>query len=251
MSLYNHFVRVPAAFSTYQERGMCQRFLQGKCPFSALACSYSHNKDQAPLCSRWKNGQCIGATGNNCLYRHYYMERDHSVAAYRSREPLAQTTENFSSPYRVQIRKEKLEHNRVEVDLETGEKRSWVEEEEREVMDLTGESPPAKPTLPPSSALASSPVSVNTETPVSVDSGTCPVCSRSGFAGERGVARHRNHKNSKCKVAKENLPSQHSREKSTTAHVSVLPVIQSEVIIIPDTPTPANSPLPPRRLRKT
>ena len=33
-------------------------------------------------------------------------------------------------------------HRREEVNLDTGERRSWVEEQEFEVMDLTGTSPP-------------------------------------------------------------------------------------------------------------
>ena len=45
------------------------RFLRGNCPFSALSCPYSHNKDQAPLCLRWKAGECTGAMGNKCVYR--------------------------------------------------------------------------------------------------------------------------------------------------------------------------------------
>ena len=47
---------------------------------------------------------------------------------------------DFSSPYQVKICKEKLVHRREEVDIETGRRRSWVEEE-REVYDLTGDTP--------------------------------------------------------------------------------------------------------------
>ena len=32
-------------------------------------------------------------------------------------------------------------HRREEVDIETGRRRSWVEEEDREVYDLTGDTP--------------------------------------------------------------------------------------------------------------
>ena len=117
------------------------RFLRGTCPFSALACPYSHNKDQAPLCIRWKQGECIGATGNKCIYRHYYLERD-ACPAPTQRSALAEVEPaNFSSPYRVKICKERLTHRREEVDIETGKRRSWVEEEEREVFDLTGDTP--------------------------------------------------------------------------------------------------------------
>jgi len=248
---------------------MCQRFLRGNCPFSALACPYSHNKDQAPLCLRWKRGECIGATGNKCLFRHYYLERDaRAVPAPAQRLALAEVDpSNFSSPYQVKICKEKLTHRREEVDIETGRRRSWVEEEEREVFDLTGDTPakplpvPKKrsksahgnrfesgsprPTLAPtpmrttrrSSMLSDSPsllhptpsstplpvprvrrssthnpprnpppmqatppadlIPAATATPIGA--GTCPVCRRTGFAGEKGVKSHRSHRNSKCK----------------------------------------------------
>ena len=44
----------------------------------------------------------------------------------------------FPSPYKVQVQVEVVEHRREEVDIETGRRRSWVEVEEREVLDLTG-----------------------------------------------------------------------------------------------------------------
>ena len=95
---------------------------------------------------RWKQGECIGATGNKCLYRHYYLERDSRIVPAQ-RSALAEVDPaNFSSPYQVKICKEKLTHRREEVDIETGRRRSWVEEEEREVFDLTGDTP-AKPLI--------------------------------------------------------------------------------------------------------
>ena len=95
---------------------------------------------------RWKQGECIGATGNKCLYRHYYLERDSRIVPAQ-RSALAEVDPaNFSSPYQVKICKEKLTHRREEVDIETGRRRSWVEEEEREVFDLTGDTP-AKPMI--------------------------------------------------------------------------------------------------------
>lgn len=260
MNLFAHFARVPPPtdnFSTFQEKGMCQRFVQGKCPFSSLACPYSHNKDMAPICNRWKQGQCIGATGNKCLYRHYYLERDAASQPRRpARTPLAQVQvdSDFSSPLRLNILTEKISHKRVEVDLETGKRRSWVEEEEREVMDLTGETPvkpklpatsskpppspkkilatektaPTKKSPPPSSAplpppSASLPPSSAPSAP-EVDANTCPVCGRGGFSGARGVARHRAAKTSKCKM-----------DKAPPAPAP-MEVEEHEVIVIPDTP---------------
>ena len=62
------------------------RFLRGNCPFSALSCPYSHNKDQAPLCLRWKAGECTGAMGNKCVYRQV-VDRCHVLLRYQF--PLA------------------------------------------------------------------------------------------------------------------------------------------------------------------
>lgn len=274
MNLFSHFARVPPPtdnFSTFQEKGMCQRFVQGKCPFSSLACPYSHNKDMAPICNRWKQGQCIGATGNKCLYRHYYLERDATSQPRRpARTPLAQVQadSDFSSPLRLNILKETISHKRVEVDLETGKRRSWVEEEEREVMDLTGETP-VKPKLPattpkpppsPKKILAtakpappkkSPPPSSNSSPPSSaslapsstssapssaplapaVDANTCPVCSRGGFSGARGVSRHRAAKTSKCKVEKAPAPVVQAPPAPAPMEVD-----EHEIIVIPDTP---------------
>jgi len=276
MDLFRHFARVPPPSSNFgqKETGMCQRFLRGNCPFSALACPYSHNKDQAPLCMRWKQGECIGATGNKCLYRHYYLERDSRIVPAQRLALAEVDPANFSSPYQVKICKEKLTHRREEVDIETGRRRSWVEEEEREVFDLTGDTP-AKPLIkarsksahgnryegspPPTLALtpmrttrrssiilfdspslllpspsSTTPLPVPrrksgstsnpprnpppmqatppadlipaaTATPIAA--GTCPVCHRTGFAGEKGVKAHRCHRNSKCKYQEEVTPN--------------------------------------------
>jgi len=290
---------------------MCQRFLRGNCPFSALSCPYSHNKDQAPLCLRWKAGECTGAMGNKCVYRHYYLERD-ARPTVTQRMALAEMSEstNFSSPYQVKICKEKLVHRREEVDIETGRRRSWVEEEEREVYDLTGDTPVKPLPLPkrkvqesqsvqrskfvggspppvlspspmrPSSRLSSDPTSecphhastpasaprstsrrgrrvnatlpsrnspptqatppaslvpVATETPIAT--GQCPVCLRTGFAGEKGVKSHRSHKNSKCKYQEE--------------PPAAVPAEDQSVIEILDTPDQAASHRPSRRTRRS
>lgn len=309
MDLFRHFARVPPPSSNFGQRetGMCQRFLRGNCPFSALACPYSHNKDQAPLCLRWKEGQCIGATGNKCLYRHYYLERDaRNIPAQRQALAEVEPT-NFSSPYQVKICKEKLTHRREEVDIETGRRRSWVEEEEREVFDLTGETPvkplpvpkvtkersksahgnrfeggSPRPTLAPtpmrttrrSSILSDSPSLLQPTTPSStplplpgrrrnsasnpprnpppmqatpptdlipaatatpIAAGTCPVCHRTGFAGEKGVKSHRSHRNSKCKY----------QEVPAAASVDEMSVI--EIMDTPELPVQHNG----RRTRRS
>ena len=81
--------------------------------------------------SRWKAGQCTGTTGNKCLYRHYYLERDAAAPAVAAfRPPLAEVREavactlltplqvqpaDFSSPLVCKVRKETLQHRREEV----------------------------------------------------------------------------------------------------------------------------------------
>ena len=47
----------------------------------------------------------------------------------------------FSSPYTVKVRKEVESQRMEEVDLDTGQRRSWVETKDFEVFDLTGETP--------------------------------------------------------------------------------------------------------------
>ena len=48
----------------------------------------------------------------------------------------------------VQVLRQVIRYRKEQVDIDTGARRSWVEEEEREVMDLTGASPlPTKPKL--------------------------------------------------------------------------------------------------------
>jgi len=296
MNLFSHFARVPPPSSNFarKEAGMCQRFLRGNCPFSALSCPYSHNKDQAPLCLRWKAGECTGAMGNKCVYRHYYLERD-ARPTVTQRMALAEMSEstNFSSPYQVKICKEKLVHRREEVDIETGKRRSWVEEEEREVYDLTGDTPVKPLPMPkrklqaqsvqgsksvgssPPPALSPSPmrpssrpfrsnqrvptpfrpnaimpprnspptqatppaslVPVATETPIAT--GQCPVCLRTGFAGEKGVKSHRSHKKSKCKYQ--------------VKPPAAVPAEDQSVIEIMDTPDQAAAHRPSRRTRRS
>ena len=73
--------------------------------------------------------------------RHYYLERDARPTVTQRIALTEMEPANFSSPYQVKICKEKLVHRREEVDIETGRRRSWVEEEEREVYDLTGDTP--------------------------------------------------------------------------------------------------------------
>jgi hypothetical protein len=109
----------------------------------------------ADLPSAWQAGGCIGGRGNACFLRHYYLDRSArhqrvtsvfcrdavAVAAARPRLAVPEAIAAFSSPYTLKVRKQVARHHRVEVDVDTGSRRSWVEEEELEVMDLTGETP--------------------------------------------------------------------------------------------------------------
>jgi len=131
-----------------RRRPICQRYLFGRCPLSDLSCLLSHNKEDAPLCRRWVAGSCIGATGNACIFRHFYtqwdagMRRPENVVERMRTDPGTGFLEDdYSSPCRVKVVKEQTRHRREEVDLETGKRRSWVEVEEFEVFDLTGDTP--------------------------------------------------------------------------------------------------------------
>ena len=45
---------------------------------------------------------------------------------------------DFSSPLVVKVRREVARERREEVDLETGNRRSWIESVEFDMLDLTG-----------------------------------------------------------------------------------------------------------------
>ena len=91
-------------------------------------------------CSPWTRGLCIGATGNNCRKRHFYQEGDRSsiLPASSSSHTRAPDLVDFSSPLVVKVRREVARERREEVDLETGNRRSWIESVEFDMLDLTG-----------------------------------------------------------------------------------------------------------------
>lgn len=249
---------------------ICQRFIYGRCPFSALACTHSHSKEHAPICRMWQKGFCIGATGNACRFRHYYNEMDGSVMqaarqAQRPAQECANQLETYNSPYRVKVIKEVAKQRKEEVDLETGKRKSWVETTEFEVLDLTGDTPAKKTRL----SLSKSPLKeVNKQkevekvkkslaavskpaAPAPADPGTCPVCARK-FKGEKGVSSHRRARNSACHPDKENLTRNQNQAVAVTPVSSrraaprtgpVLPYTPGQddsIILIPDTPVPGN-----------
>ena len=69
------------------------------------------------------------------------MERD--ATPVRS-TPLLEVSGNstFSSPLVVKVKMLTEEHRREEVDLETGKRRSWIETQNKELIDITGEVSP-------------------------------------------------------------------------------------------------------------
>merc|ERR1712098_801267 len=104
------------------------------------------------ICKSWQEGKCFG--GGECNRRHYYTEDDEVLPQSKrflddEGGPSSHAKSNFSSPYCMNIRKETITKRRVEIDLETGRKKSWVESMEQEIVDLTGESSAKKPIRSP------------------------------------------------------------------------------------------------------
>jgi len=218
-------------------------------------------------------GFCTGAMGNACKLRHYYNEMDAMIKDATKRlqqEPTNRINqiENYSSPYRVKVRKEISKQRKEEVDLETGKRKSWVETTEFEVLDLTGETP-NKEKLPLVESMLKDVnkdvrITSNKKTDVPaqkpnapasrVEPGTCPVCFKV-FKGEWGVVCHRRAKSSSCHPDKENQVDQQNLANiqdpitlqgntlnSNQVHVST-PIrggLDDSVIVLPDTPFPGN-----------
>lgn len=195
---------------TARHNTVCRNFLQNQCPHSASTCPYSHDKDDAPLCQGWKKGICHGHAWQ-CFERHYYLERDQAPA---SRMPLQQVSGNtaFSSPLVVKNKTFTETHRKEEVDLETGRRRSWIETENKELIDITGE---ASPVAPPRKEVSfSSKMKEKVaeeelqkkkelemrEARKKIDgksSSECEVCGKK-FKGVKGVKSHLTHPQSKC-----------------------------------------------------
>jgi len=97
---------------------------------------YGDLKDGRDLCKSWTKGVC---PLQRCLYRHFYMERDVVASTSRQLEPSPREKVVFTSPLYVKVYEEVLKTRKEEVDLETGRRRSFVEEKKFEVLDLTGE----------------------------------------------------------------------------------------------------------------
>jgi len=118
----------------------CPRWMKGNCPFTEFTCKFKHSKEHMPLCEAWKRGECIGGHGNNCKNRHYYKESDqtHQPEQQENPELSGRVLSDFNSPLVVKIRKITEKRRREEVDLETGQRRSFTETFEQEIVDITG-----------------------------------------------------------------------------------------------------------------
>jgi len=261
-------IRIWMADSVDTRSQCCPRVQIGATCFTSN-CKYSHRKEDAPLCKMWQRGFCIGGRGNNCPLRHYYNERDESLQqSKRFQESVISSSEeiDFSSPYRVKIVKEIKEQRCEEVDLDTGRRRSWVEKQEVEIFDLTGETPMKPP--PPRSPLKSKNIITNlasaelfkTPEPINsnsnkrrtrtrsismpppssprpeVDGNVCPVCKRR-FKNERGVKQHRARAIA-CGVDNDSNKENEREPSENSVSSSVSVSHDDSVILIDDTPPP-------------
>jgi len=195
----------------------CFQWLNNRCPFSDLSCRFAHNKDGMPLCQNWVRSACIGGHGNSCRNRHYYTQYDAALPkpAQPAAPPSSVLTE-FSSPLVTRVQKVTEHHKRVEIDLETGKRKSFIETTEQEIIDITGnkENTPVKApvaqlsktsknlkvnllkkVLAPSQLLSKNNSSEEESTQNS-DPGFCIDCKKS-FKGERGLKSHLN-RSKKC-----------------------------------------------------
>merc|ERR1719186_1022905 len=92
-------------------------------------------KDQAPHCRMWKEGGCYMDIW--CEHRHYYNHTD--AAAVKGggqvQGPACGTStqqDNWTSPVCEKVTREVAKQRKEEVDLETGERKSWIETTEYE-----------------------------------------------------------------------------------------------------------------------
>ena len=76
-------------YTLSRSTSVCVRFRQNNCPYSAVACPYSHNKDDALLCQAWKRGLCFH---NQCSGRHYYLGKNRAPPR---RDPLREVRLKF------------------------------------------------------------------------------------------------------------------------------------------------------------
>ncbi|XP_023330815.1 uncharacterized protein LOC111703172 [Eurytemora carolleeae] len=207
----------------------CYLWTQNRCPFSDLTCSRPHNKDGMSLCLKWKRGDCIGMVGNSCRLRHYYLERDRVFIPISQSQQNIQSSLAFSSPLVERVCTVKESFRRVEIDIETGRRRSFEETKVTEIIDISGkENTPvavkkctrSDPEGILSKKLFSAPEPENEENP-----GLCLVC-RKVFKGKRGL---QSHKSSRVKCEAPVTPRKPALEDTVSTHTQ-----QNDSIIIID-----------------
>jgi len=104
------------------------------------------NNQTTPLCDLWVSGDCIGARAAACAARHFYLDSDIGDGCRKknksgpeiARKKAKKARRRFSSPYRARLVTEQVRVEREEINIESGEKESWIEVQERELVDLTG-----------------------------------------------------------------------------------------------------------------
>jgi len=218
----------------------CYNWLLNRCPFSDLACRFPHNKDGMPLCQNWVRSACIGGHGNSCKNRHYYTQWDAATKPNQSADPPSRSNgvlTEFSSPLVTRVEKIQEHHKRVEIDLETGKRRSFIETTEQEIIDITGkENTPVKApvaklanktpgpkvdllkrVLAPSNSQANLPSMQNSEP------GLCVQCKKI-FKGERGLKSHLRSKTVACGKSPDTDTSKqaYQQEDSSAADNSII-----------------------------
>jgi len=105
------------------------------------------NNQTTPLCDLWVSGDCAGARAAACTARHFYLDTDSGDGSRRKNKSgpdsvagkkVKRARRHFSSPYRATLVTEQVTVEREEINIESGEKESWTELQERELVDLTG-----------------------------------------------------------------------------------------------------------------
>ena len=94
-----------------------------------------------PICDLWVRGRCGGARAAACRDRHFYNDTDASRRTFTGSGRKESTKlEGFSSPYREKVVREKVEVVKERVNLDSGNYEKWSEVQERDLVDLTGNS---------------------------------------------------------------------------------------------------------------
>ena len=118
----------------------CGKFLIGKCPNTKENCRFSHNKNDAPLCTAWISARCSG----RCPKRHYYLDKDVRSDIKENNIYKRDTIDDNIDLEGERVTKEIHTHEVDVVDLDTGETTKKTEVVECQVVDLTNVRSPTK-----------------------------------------------------------------------------------------------------------